>query len=52
MRKMAKSQISKHPNNDQQSKNLASTDDNTSKTLNPSINREESKAQELKKTAS
>jgi hypothetical protein len=29
-----------------------STDDNTSKTLNPSINREDSKAQELKKTAS
>jgi hypothetical protein len=29
-----------------------STDDNTTKTLNPSINREESKAQELKKTTS
>ena len=29
-----------------------STDDNTSKTLNPSINREDSKAQELKNTAS
>lgn len=43
MRKMAKSQISKHPNNDQQSKNMASTDDNTSKTLNPSINKKKAK---------